>query len=124
MNILLDTHALFWFLSADKKLSEKARSTVEGAIKLFIPTIVLLELLYLVRKAEGEEKFRAIYRQLKRDPQFTITSLDIAVVEEVIKLPAKLDIHDRIIVATARLLKVPVISKDPVIYEAYNNVIW
>ena len=29
MNMILDTHALIWFLSGDKNLSEKAKSAIE-----------------------------------------------------------------------------------------------
>ncbi len=29
MDLLLDTHTIIWFLNGDKKLSEKAKTTIE-----------------------------------------------------------------------------------------------
>ena len=50
MSIVTDTHALYWFLTADKRLSRAAKNTIEESETIIIPTIVLLEFLYLFQK--------------------------------------------------------------------------
>ena len=50
VSIIIDTHTLYWFLTADKRLSRIAKNTIEETETIVIPTIVLLELLYIFQK--------------------------------------------------------------------------
>ena len=43
MKAVLDSHALFWYLTANPKLSAKAKFAIESYETIVIPTIVLLE---------------------------------------------------------------------------------
>lgn len=49
-----DTHSFLWFLTRDKRLSSKAREIFrlcdQGAEIIVIPSIVLLECLYVCEK--------------------------------------------------------------------------
>ena len=124
MNILLDTHSFFWILTNDSKLSASARASFEKAEKIFIPTIVLLELLYLLDKKRMSRQFVSIFRALQKDARYVIVSLDTATVATVAKVSRMLEMHDRIIIATAQLLRVPIITRDKIIRKVYKNTIW
>ena len=58
---VLDTHALFWHLTASKRLSKRARQVFDDARKgkavLILSPIVLLELYALLRKVGAPVNF-------------------------------------------------------------------
>ena len=51
---ITDTHALIWHLQSNTNLSSKAQTIFaqadNGEVVIFIPTIVLVELIYLAEK--------------------------------------------------------------------------
>lgn len=124
MKILVDTHTIFWFFTADRRISNKAKSYFSKASRIFIPTIVLLELLYLMRKIGMENQFIDINKQLKTDSRTTFVSLDLAIVEAMARNPEAIEMHDHIIVTSAKLLKLPLITKDETIQKVYPKTIW
>lgn len=124
MKIVVDTHTLFWFLTADKRLSKRAQNAIEDADRIYIPTIVLLELLYLFQKKGRKENFSLAFNKLQEDSKYIFLSLDVALVEKVFKLSSKLEMHDNIIASTAQLLNAPIITKDRLIRKAYPETIW
>lgn len=124
MNVVVDTHALLWLLNNDKRLSLKARNSINKASKVFIPSIVLLELLYLLEKKGKRDLFARILRAIRNDNQYVVIALDSAVVEEISKHKLSIEIHDRIIIATASLLRIPIVTKDKTIQQVYRKTIW
>lgn len=124
MNLVLDTHTLFWYLSGDEQLSVPAKNAVETAGKVFVPTIVLLELLYLLQKKKKGKSFLKILNELKEDERIVFLSLDVAMVEIVAQLPMGLEMHDRIIIASAQVLGVPIVTRDNVIKKYFIRTIW
>lgn len=124
MKILVDTHTIFWFFTADKRISNKAKSYLSKASRIFIPTIVLLELLYLMRKIGMENQFIDINKQLKTDSRTTFVSLDLAIVEAIARNPEAIEMHDAVIVASAQTLQVPLVTKDGTIQKVYPKTIW
>lgn len=124
MNLVVDTHTLYWFLTADKRLSKKAKTAIEEATRIIIPTIVLLELLYLLQKKKQRDVFSLGYEKLKDDNKYIFASLDMAAVEEVIKVRSALEMHDSIIVATAKMLDASIVTKDRIIRKIYKKAIW
>ena len=123
MKVIVDTHTLIWFLFASGKLSEKARESIFDAKIIFIPTIVLLEGIYVSRKLRFESDFKEFISKLP-SPIFRALSLDLDTVHSYIDLEHDLEIHDRIIVSSAKLLDVPIITKDKSISKIYPKVIW
>lgn len=124
MNILVDTHTLFWFLTADKRLSSQAKEVIEQAHLIFVPIIVLLELLYLFQKKGEVSQYKIALKELKNRNRFSIVSLDLGVAEDVIKMSSRLEIHDAAIVATAQILKVSIVTRDRAIRDVYRKSIW
>ena len=79
---VLDTHTFFWYLTESPRLSSRARSVFElavnGKAQLILPTIVLLELHALLRKATSSIDFGATVRSIQSMPYLRIeaTSVD------------------------------------------------
>lgn len=124
MNILIDTHALHWYISDLHKLTKNVETILDNSEQIFIPTIVLLELLYLLEKQKQENRFSLVLNQIKKDKRFIIMAFDMAVLNIFIKIKDKFEMHDKIIVATAKMLNLPLITKDPEIQKVYKNTIW
>ncbi len=125
MNIIVtDTHALYWFLIGDKRLSKKAKTAIEEASRVVIPTIVLLELYYLLEKKKRKEAFVLAFEKFKNEGKYILVSLDVVAVEEVIKVSSALEMHDSIIVATAKMIEAPIVTKDRSINQTYKKTIW
>lgn len=124
MNFVIDTHSLLWFLINDKRLSKKANITFEMASIIYIPTIVLLELFYIMRKQKRANEFSKLLDEVKTSKQNIVVSLDLGLVGDLTKLNFPLEMHDNIIVATAKILNLPIITKDPQIQKVYKETIW
>ena len=120
---IVDTHALAWYLTEDAKLSGVAASIIErgeqGDLTIVIPTIVLAELLTIVEKKRAPLAMNAILDWMISSRGVTVRSFDLAIFAELLRVSDELDLHDRIIAATANLYGVPVITRDP----ALGNVV-
>lgn len=124
MKIIADTHSLFWYFIADKKLSKSAKEMIDNAENIFVPTVVLAELLYLFNKKNKQTQFSSILTEFKENPKYIVVSLDLGIFETMIGFSNSLEIHDAAIVATAIVLGVPFLTKDETIRKVYKNTIW
>lgn len=124
MKIVIDTHVLFWYLIPQKKLKLEIIEILRNAEQIFVPTIVLLELFYTMKKLKIAGQFKKLLKTIKTSRQYTITTLDLVVVEEVAESGGLLEMHDNIILTTAKSLKLPLVTKDPEIQKVYKNTIW
>ena len=122
MEVIADSHALFWLISGSKKLSKKAREILAEASRIIVPTIVLLELLYILQKYGQEDKFSTLLSELTRD-RYLVYPIDLALVKECAKVEKNLEMHDRLIVACARVFGSPIVSKDKEIRKFYPRTI-
>lgn len=124
MKIVTDTHSLFWYFTADKKLSKTAKVTIDNADNIFIPTIVLAELLYIFNKKKKQDQFDLILTEFRENLKYIIVSLDLGIIESMIEFSTSLEIHDAAIVATSSIMKIPFLTKDRTIRKVYKNTIW
>lgn len=116
--IVLDTHVLIWWLLDAKKLSKRALESIEKAEKekqLFISTITVWELAMLVKKGRlqlsGET--RDLVEQIAKIPSLKILDISSQIALESVLLDyPHPDPADRIIIASAKFLGMPLISKD------------
>ncbi len=115
-----DTHSLIWYLTRDPRLSRAARIVFEetdnDVNRMWVPSIVLVETIYLVEKARFPESLIRNMLALVDPPSknYQILTLDIGIVRE-LELVARNqvpDMPDRIIVSSAKFLNIPLISKD------------
>jgi PIN domain nuclease of toxin-antitoxin system len=107
-SVVADTHALVWFLLEPRKLSAAgltAMKQADAVATIYIPSVVLVELRYLVEKATITEQVFQFIADAIADPN---TSLEVAPLDfEVAKAVGQIakasipDMPDRIIAATA-----------------------
>jgi predicted nucleic acid-binding protein len=123
-----DTNAFVWFLTKDNKLGRKAMEVFlqadEAETQIVVPSIVLLETLHICEKHRMEIKFADVLERIRGVLNYPVYPLDLKVIEECRKLK-QLDLHDRVIVATAKLLNAKVLTKDEDILKSkLVEVIW
>jgi len=125
---ITDTHALIWYLVGSPRLGGEARtlfdSAVEGDSQIFIPAIVVAELMMFAekRKTIDPEKILA---KLRDTPGFGFLPLLPETAEKIRELTALSDIHDRLIVADPMAQNMPLISFDESITKSkLVEVIW
>jgi len=110
-----DTHSLLWHLQNDEKLSDRARAIFQACDnekeEIIIPSIVIIESIFVCEKKKVEIRFQEVVEKLKTASNYRIYPLDEDVAFECSKIDMK-EPHDRIIVATARLLGKPLITND------------
>lgn len=129
MGITIDTHGLIWYL--DEKLNHKlSRKALDKLIKeeksgiIFVPIVVLMEVLHLFEKKRISLSFKKIFSAIEKSSNYQIIPFSIEILEiaETIK---DLEVHDRLIVSTALFVETPLISKDKEIIENDRiKVIW
>ncbi|MEX2516777.1 MAG: type II toxin-antitoxin system VapC family toxin [Gammaproteobacteria bacterium] len=131
--IVLDTHAWIWWLSDPEQLSDPARQHLEQALSaaapVYVSTISSWEVAMLVRKKRLEltidvEDWIA-HAEAIEVIEFVPVSNHLAL--RSIQLPGQFhaDPADRLIVATARYLGLPLVTRDSKMHD-YPNVetIW
>ena len=127
--VCIDTHALIWHLSKPKRLGRAAARTLRhadaGRVEVFVPAIVAVELSLLQeagRKVVGAPELHAL---LAAQPAFRLAPLDTKQALEFALLRSLHDPFDRMIVAAARVLGVPLITADTTIQaSALVTTIW
>lgn len=131
-NAVADTHALIWYLTTDRRLGQNAdaffKACDDGAITIFIPTICLVEIIYLVERGTVPAELRhALTEALGRGRTgLRIIDLTTEIVDHVATI-VKRDVPempDRIIAATALFLNVPVLTRDHRIQQSSVETIW
>lgn len=96
---VLDTHALVWFLSRDRRLSDTAAAVLRDSdVQLIIPTIVLAEIKHLGHRGRFAQTLESVLGALLDDPRCVVQPIDLAVIRAA---PASLEIHDSLIVGVA-----------------------
>ena len=123
MEIVIDSHALFWFLTNNPKLSTKSKRLIERARKVIIPSIVLMEILYILEKNNLSYRFIELLSEL-RIRNYLVYPLDLEIIAQTVGIDSDLEMHDRIIVATSKIFNAPLISKDVQIKNFYPKTIW
>lgn len=131
--IVLDTHALVWWVSGDPMLSKAAKATIGQELasggQIIISCISGWEIAMLVERERlvlsmDVESWLAAVAEIEF-VRFQPVDVDIAVKSAGLPGDFHKDPADRMIVATARKLAVPLVTKDEKI-RAYAHVktIW
>lgn len=130
--ILLDTHALLWWLKGAKQLSKRASSIIakeQQSGNLVISAISVWEICLIVKAKRLilHVDINTWLSDLAAVPNLQIISIDTNIAKTSVFLPGWLhkDPADRIIVATALRLASPIITADAKI-RAYTQIetIW
>jgi PIN domain nuclease of toxin-antitoxin system len=116
MNFVADTHALLWWFTDNPKISSKAeeifKKCEEGENVIFIPSIVIAELLSIFEKKRISFNFRDLFKKIHTSENFVLIPLDYPILQKMVVLKDVPELHDKIIVSTAKYLKAPLITKD------------
>ncbi|WP_369424523.1 type II toxin-antitoxin system VapC family toxin [Methanothrix sp.] len=114
-----DTHPLVWYILGELPdgVEDVFTSAERGESAIFIPTIVLAECLYLVDDGTIALDFDDLLASIKSSRNFVPASFDFSVMELLPGIRLK-ELHDRIIVATAKRLNAVLITKDKTIRES------
>lgn len=128
MEYLTDTVTIIRHFSGTGKIGKKAKDiligTETGKHHLYISTISLVEIMYLSEKNRIMINLGETLKLIHSSINYSIVDLksDIIQIAEHIHIP---EIFDRLIVATAKYLDIPVLTCDKIITERrIVEVIW
>jgi len=111
-----DSHCIAWHFVRDGRLTERASQLMRGAELglngLIVPTIVMAELQLLYERRLPNLPLEQIIRRLDELPEVLIVPFDMEIYGAFRQLPGDIDIHDRIIAATAIHFGVPLVTRD------------
>lgn len=129
MPYVTDAHPLIWHLLRSQRLSANAAAIFNaadvGQEVIYIPTIVLAELMHIAEAAQIALKFSGVLKQIKSGDNYLTLPLDLPIIEAAAEISARLEMHDRLIVATAKVLNVSLITRDEAITAAgIVPVVW
>ena len=113
MFYVVDTHPLIWYLAEKlpKGVDDIFKSSERGDFVIFIPTIVLAECYYLSDDNRIQLNFEDILIKIEKSSNFLITPFNLDIIKMLPKINIK-ELHDKIIVSTAKLLNATLITKD------------
>lgn len=122
--VVVDMHSITWYLAK----RSGPRPSLRGRVPIYVPSICLVELTYLVEKAKLPEVARRILVRALDDPSgpYAPAALDRRVAEALASVPRGEvpDLPDRIVAATALALQAPLVSRDRKIRASSVNTIW
>lgn len=128
MTYVTDTHSLVWYFTEDSRLSKNALEAFEGTIKegiIIIPTVVLAEIMFIAKKGRIPITFEEALKKIEEYENFDIAPMDVDILKVADKIGTDIEMHDKIIVATAIFFNVALITKDKLIKEAkIVSTIW
>lgn len=130
--IVLDTHVWVWWLSGSERLSRKAQHLIDEAKTLqniYVSSISVWEIAHLATRGRLEltMDYRDWIAQAESLPFVQYIPIDNHIALKSVQLPSPLhqDPADRIIIATALILGVPLITKDTKIRQyPHITTVW
>jgi len=125
--ILLDTHALVWWLEAKENLSRTAREAIEKSeTTVFVSAASGWELAIKTQigKFKSTELVRGLEREIQKEGFLDLPiSLEHALLAGSLDSPHK-DPFDRMLIAQAQIEKIPIVSNDRVFDRFSIRRLW
>ena len=112
MEYLLDTVAIVRYFTNSKNIGKKALEILNNdENQFYVPVMALIEIMYLAERNRIEITFEETIEQIETRHNCQILNITPQIVLEAkgVEFP---ELHDRLILATAKLLDIPVISSD------------
>ncbi|MGF1494021.1 MAG: type II toxin-antitoxin system VapC family toxin [Microcoleaceae cyanobacterium] len=123
MAALLDTHVVLWYVMADKRLSDRAKTIVDSRSNLFFSIISLWEI--AIKLSIGKLQLTTSFDELLRRVKFLgieilpITVVDTKTYIDLPFIPEHRDPFDRILVAQSIGNSLTLVSRDKA-FDAYS----
>ncbi|MDQ6788727.1 MAG: type II toxin-antitoxin system VapC family toxin [Acidobacteriota bacterium] len=118
-DVFVDTHIIIWYFSDPSQLSKPAENAIdkaEASGAIFVHSISIVEVTYLIEKGKIRQEVLDLLRVALDDTTtaFRLIELNREIADAVEKIPRSIvsDMPDRIIAATALYLNLPLITKD------------
>ena len=128
MNYVTDAHTIVWYFMDDPRLSQNARQAFDETIAagvIIIPTIVLAEIMYISQKGRISITFEETLSSLDMYENFRVAALEIDILKVAASIDRDLEMHDKLIVATALYFNAHLITKDEQITQSrVVNTVW
>ncbi len=126
MDYVADTHALIWHLFAESRLGKEALAVLtdaaKGDAKIYIPAVVIAEMIMVIerRRIPGiiMSQLEIELELMRNSASFEFLPLFPETVIQSHTLTVIPDIFDRLIVAEALRLRLPLITGDSVIHAS------
>ena len=114
MNLLLDTHAILWFVGGEPELRHDARSAIESAERTYVSSASIWEL--AVKHASGQLVAPDHFPERLRELGF----IELCLGWEHAQVAAELPMHhrdpfDRMLVAQAIVERLTIVTRDETI---------
>jgi PIN domain nuclease of toxin-antitoxin system len=129
MRLLLDAHALLWWLGADKQLSKAAHRAIETAGEPLVGAGTLVEI--AVKRSIGKLDIDPDWPEQARADGFGVLAIDWGHVARLQDLPyidvagrPHRDPFDRLLAAQALAEKLPIVTRDPALAVYGAAAIW
>jgi PIN domain nuclease of toxin-antitoxin system len=127
-----DTHAIIWYIFADRRLSKTARITIEqiaaAGNQVAFSSITLAEIVYLSERGRiAAETLEQLLQAVDNQDSVLIeVPFDRHIAQALARVERSQvpDLPDRMIAATALFLGVPLISRDSEIQLSDIETIW
>ena len=119
---VIDTHILVWYFTGSKRLKPALQQKIDEIRnqngRLLVPTIVLAEALDIAEKGRIDFDFSEMYRLIREEAEFEIVGFSPEIFNTVMGIRNIPELHDRIIVATARFYGTGILTKDRIILDS------
>ncbi len=126
MRLLLDTHALLWFLAGHRRLSARARRAIENTRStIFVSAVSGYELAYKQRL--GQLEIQLVQQLMDYVRRSGMVEIPVSLLHtlEAGGLPVEhKDPWDRVLVAQARLEDLTLVTKDEVLASYGIRTLW
>ncbi len=112
MNLLLDTHALLWWLDDNPTLSKKARVAIsDGGNMVFVSAVVIWEI--RIKQALGKLEIPSDFRETINSQAFEMLPITADHTHLIGELPQHhRDPFDRMLIAQAKFERLTIVTRD------------
>jgi PIN domain nuclease of toxin-antitoxin system len=125
VRVLADSHAIMWLSQRSPELSEDAANALleaEETDGVVVSVASLVDLWYVTQTTKGvsDADLTHLRKQITSSPELSLQPIDEDVVDATTAIPRDVlsDPWDRFIVATAKVLDVPLVTRDQAIRDS------